>query len=273
MTFRCLRLTVLAIGFATPAAAQLRPLEPVAWDMLAPGRRTEATLGAALLSGQRASLAGTEGRLLEAGRFAWALRFNRIVLEAAGTLYRRLDNEVAFTAPAPATDAPDGKGRSDTGDYRVFTIVRLNSLESPTIATLRFGTRLPTTNNRVGLERDQMDFFALFGAAHSFTKFRVGAEAGVGIIGTRDPAYEQSDVALYTVSAEYGRGALRPTASFIGQFDGLKNGSARGAEDLKELRAGVRAQRGPWWAQVQGIKGFETYSPDYGITLTLGWIR
>ena len=273
---RALTLVVTAlaiIGGASPAAAQLRPLEPAPWEMLQPGRRAEATLGAAVLYGQRASLAGTEGRLLEAGNFAIRLRFDRIVLEGAGTLYRRLDDEVVITPPMAETHPSDGDGRSDTGDYRVSTIVRLNSLESRTIALLRFGTRLPTTNNRVGLERDQTDFFALLGLGHTFNGLRLGAEAGVGINGTRDPTYEQSDVAVYALSAEYGAGVLRPTASFIGHFDGLKNGSARGSEDLKELRLGLQAHGGPWRVQLQGIKGFETFSPDYGAALTVGWIR
>ena len=261
-----------ALGSNSPAAAQLRPLEPAAWQMLEPGRRAELVFGGAVLYGQRASLAGTEGRLLEAGNFAIRLRFDRIVLEGAGTLYRRLDDEVVITAPMVETHPVDGDGRSDTGDYRVSTIVRLNSLESPTVALLRFGTRLPTTNNREGLERDQTDFFALLGLGHTFSALRVGAEAGVGINGTRDPTYEQSDVAVYALTAEYGAGVLQPTASFIGHFDGLKNGSARGSEDLKELRFGLQARGRAWRLHLQGIKGFETYSPDYGFAITLGWI-
>ena len=262
-----------ALSCASPAAAQLRPLEPAAWEMLEPGRQAEVLLGGALLYGQRASRAGPEGRLLEAGNFAIRLRFERIVLEGAGTLYRRLDDEVVIKPPMAETHPVDGDGRSDTGDYRVSTIVRLNSLESPTVALLRFGTRLPTTNNREGLERDQTDFFALLGVGHTFDALQVGAEAGVGINGTRDPTYEQSDVAVYALTAEYGAGVIRPTASFIGHFDGLKNGSVRGSEDLKELRVGLQAHGRAWRLQLQGIKGFETYSPDYGAAITVGWIR
>ena len=273
MLLRCLLIAVSTFGAVVPLSAQLRPLEPAAWVLLEPGHSAEAMLGAALLDGQRASLAGTEGRLTEAGNFALRLRFGRVVLEGAGTLYRRLDYEEVFRLPATDTHPPDGNGRSDTGDYRVSTTIRLNSLESATIALLRFGTRLPTTNNRVGLERDQTDFFALLGLGHTFPRLRLGAEAGVGINGTRDPQYEQSDVAVYALAAEVGQGVIRPTASFIGHFDGLKNGNARGSEDLKELHVGLKAHAAGWWAALDGIKGFETFSPDYGVALTIGWMR
>src|SRR5690606_22084698 len=56
--------------FAPPLAAQLRPLEPLDWRALEPGRVAGLAFGAAAYRDQRASLAGTQGRLLEVGNFA-----------------------------------------------------------------------------------------------------------------------------------------------------------------------------------------------------------
>lgn len=261
---------VLALA-PTAARAQLRPLDPLEWAAIDTSASLLVGIGAGVLDDQRASLAGTRGRLVEAGMITAVLAFDRVALELAGTAFRELRDEVAYAAPVPLTEPPDAdRTRGDVGDFRVGTIVRLTPRASTVTAVLRFGTRLPTTNNTVGLERDQTDFYGLLGARANFAGVITAAEAGIGVHGLRDPFYEQSDVAIYALQAERARGLVRPVASFLGHFDGLTNGSHRGAEDLKELRAGVKLVRGRWWVRVLGVKGFETYSPSAGLLLTLG---
>ena len=66
--------------------AQLRPLDPFEWRMFEGGRAVSAPVGAGWLADQRASLAGTEGTLVEAGNFRAFWRTGRVVLEAGGTV-------------------------------------------------------------------------------------------------------------------------------------------------------------------------------------------
>src|SRR5690606_7025999 len=77
------------IVFAVEAHAQLRPLDPLTWSVFAEDRTLIAQVGAAVYDGQRASLAGVEGRLAELGEFSVAWRTGRVVLEAAGTILDR----------------------------------------------------------------------------------------------------------------------------------------------------------------------------------------
>jgi hypothetical protein len=43
-------------------------------------------------------------------------------------------------------------------------------------------------------------------------------------------------------------------------------------EDLSEVRLGLRIGRRKW-ISLEGIKGFETFSPTYGISLGFGVLR
>jgi hypothetical protein len=130
---------------------------------------------------------------------------------------------------------------------------------------LRFGTRLPTTDNRVGLDRDQTDFFALLGADQQSGNWHFSGEAGVGINGTRLANYEQSDVLLYAVEVRRRAGPVRIGLSMLGQED-LKTRHIRGNEDLGELRLGLRAGQRRWF-EVVFVRGIREFSPELGVLI------
>jgi hypothetical protein len=197
-------------------------------------------------------------------RVSW--RSGRILVEVAGTLQRFLREDTVISAPADGVDASSPEGsRRDAGDYRVQTVLRLSGDAAQTSTILRFGTRLPTTDNRVGLERDQTDFFASLGAARAFGAWYLMAEAGVGINGTRLSNYEQSDVMIYTATLEWRVAALAPFLSVVGQND-LHAGAVRGNEDLGEVRLGVRLGNTRWLHAVV-VNGFQDSSPRAGIVV------
>lgn len=257
------------IVFAVEAHAQLRPLDPLTWSVFAEDRTLIAQVGAAVYDGQRASLAGVEGRLAELGEFSVAWRTGRVVLEAAGTILREFEDDVIFAEPTGDARPPAGQRRTDAGDYRVMTTVRLTSADAPVLAVLRFGSRLPTTDNRVGLERDQTDFFALLGARVTRGALALGVEAGVGIHGTRQQRYEQSDVLLYALAAEYRFGSLTPSIVLVGQDDARSDWAIRGNEDLRELRLGLRVGDRRWLA-FTAVRGLTDFSPHAGLRVTAG---
>lgn len=259
---------VLACGIGAPgaAAAQLRPLSPATWEIFDAPTVVSARLGAGVLHDQRASLAGTEGRLLELGEFTVAWRSGRVALEAAGTLLRILDERSTFAPPYGGARPVEGGRRRDTGDYRISTLLLLTPPDRPAAAMLRFGTRLPTTDNRVGLERDQTDFFALVGGRVQSSLARATGEVGVGINGTRETGYEQSDVLAYALTAALRRGPVVPTLAVAGHFDGRPGRSTRGNEELAEVRIGVRTG-GRLRAEAELVRGLLPFSPGYGLLL------
>ncbi len=263
---------LLPLLAATGAGAQLRPLEPAEWRVWEPGRTTVAGVGFGGFADQRASLAGVEGRLVEAGNFEVAWRSGRVAVQAGGTVQRFLAGESTFAAPEENVRPGQGMDRHDSGDYRIATLVRLTPERSPALAVLRFGARLPTTDNRVGLDRDATDFFALLGGRVRRGALAAAAEAGVSINGTRDPGFEQSDVLTYALQAEYARGPLVPRLAVVGQVDGLAGRSIRGNEDLGEVRLGVRAGERRW-VRVELVRGYASFSPSAGVLVSAGIAR
>ena len=262
---------VLSLAYPSVVTGQLRPYEPFDWDLLESSRAVSGSFGAASLWSQRASLAGTDGHLTELGAFEVFARTGRVVLEVGGTMFRVFEEQDAFAAPTGGAEHLPLGTRRDAGDYRVSTTLLLSDQESASTAILRFGSRLPTTDNRVGLERDALDFFALVGGRLDRGLLRATAELGVGIHGTRLPDFEQSDVLIYILGLSSRSGQIRPTLLLLGHADALEH-SIRGNEKLSEIRLRLRGG-GRTWIQLEGIKGLTQTSPKFGVSLAIGTTR
>ncbi len=257
-----------ALAGAGGAAAQLRPLEPVPWEVFDPGVTAVAGLGANVFRGQRASLAGTEGRLLELGSYTAAWRTGRVALELGGSALRVFDDRSRWADPAGGAAARFGR-RVDAGELRLGTAVRLTPGRWPGAALLRFGARLPTASHVTGLEREETDFLGTLALAWRRTRLQATAEAGIGILGTRVPEFTQEDDLVYAARVAYQLGGFRPEATFAGQSSPLRFRRPRGVEDLRELRLGVRAGRRRW-LEVQWVHGLVPFSPASGLLLSAG---
>jgi hypothetical protein len=263
---------VSSLATATAAQAQLRPLEPVPWKLFEASNNFAAEIGGSRLLDQKASLAGTSGTLTELGNFSVAFRTGRVVLEAAGTGQRLFHDQSRFAQSYPDVVTAPGGDRHDSGDYRISTAVRLTPDAFPVVGVLRFGTRLPTTDNTTGLDRDATDFFATVGASSQRGPVSIGAETGLGIHGTREARFEQDDLLLYATRVELNGKSWTPTLSFVGQVHGYDHNAIRGVENLGEIRLGVRAGQSKW-IRVEAVKGYTTFSPSSGILITAGLVR
>jgi hypothetical protein len=273
MNFPAFAAALLLPFTAGPAAAQLRPLDPLEWRLIearSPEPAVHLEVGAGLFHSQRAALAGVEGRLVEAGNFRAFWRTGRIVLEAGGTAQRFFRDEARFAPPHPAVNPAYGGNRHDTGDIRFATTVRLTGDAAPVTAAIRFGTRLPTTDNLVGLDRDATDFYALAGGAWRRGGLLLAGEAGVSINGTRETDFEQKDVLQYALLADWTRGPLQPRITVVGDVLGPSR-QLRGSEPLGEVRVGARSG-GRTWLQVDAVRGFRQFSPAWGVLLAAGRI-
>lgn len=266
-------LTLAAVcGANATAGAQLRPLEPFSWRIFDDDVRIAADSRVARYQGQRASLAGTKGDLWEVPTVSFAWTSGRFAILASGTAVRFFAERERFRPPFPGVrPSPNGR-RHDSGEYTIGTGVRLTPLRHPIEALLRFGTRLPTTDNRTGLDRDATDFFATIVGHVRRRSLSVSLEAGLGITATRDSAFEQDDLLLYAARAEYDRGIVKPSVMVVGQAHGPTHKELRGVEDLSEVRLGLRIGDRTW-VRLEGIKGFETFSPEYGLSLGVGTLR
>jgi len=260
-------LAILALTAST-TGAQLRPLQPVPWRAFDPAG-VDLEVGVGVYQGQWASLAGLEGRLVELGSFraSWAL--GRVALELGGTAQLWFKEESTFAAPLEGVHGADGGSRRDAGDYRLSTQVALTGPEVPLKVALRFGVRLPTTDDVQGLERDQTDFFTALTGRIDRGPLRAGAEVGLGVYGTRDRRNEQVDVILFGLRGEYDLGKLDALFALAGQHDPRRAVEFRGNEDLGEVRLGLRAGDRRWLS-LTAVRGWTRASPDYGAVLTYG---
>ena len=262
-------LSLLVLGcFAAPGGAQLRPLDPMGWSTFErPGGTF--VVGGGFYSGQRVSLAGVEGRLAEVAAFQATWSYERVAVRLAGTLFRIFDDQHVFAEPLEDTRPPDGSTRRDAGDIRVSTIIRLTGTDAKVGAALRFGTRLPTTDNREGLGRDQADFFATFGLRFHEGPLAASIEGGAGVNGTRDPRHEQVDPILFAASLTYEAGLVHPVLELTGQHDPRSSRDRRGNENLGEVRVGALIGHDRW-IKVTGGRGWTPFSPEFGLTVLFG---
>jgi len=262
---------VAMLASAPAAAAQLRPLSPVDWEAFDGAKTVHAGIGAGLFGGQRAALAGTDGRLLELGNYRAAIRSGRIVLEISGTAVRHFHDREVLEPPVEDTRPPNDGPRLDTGDHRIATLLLLTSPDSPVDALLRFGTRLPTTDNAIGLDRDRTDFFATVAARAVRGPWSLAAEAGLGIHGSRSAGFDQADVLVYSAELKYGTAGMVPVVTVVGH-DGLTSRRIRGNEDLGEIRAGLQLGSGRW-LRFEAVAGIADAGPDTGVLISAGWRR
>lgn len=210
--------------------------------------------------------------LWEIANFAAAWRTGRVVIEVAGTGQRLFREQGRFDSPLPGVVPADDRRRHDSGDYRLSTTVRVTPDKSPISAAVRFGTRLPTTDNAIGLDRDATDFFATLGASATSGRLGLSGEAGLGIHATREESFEQEDLLLYALRTEYRARYLTPSLAFLGQKHGTAHSAIRGLEDLGEIRFGLRAGQ-KRWIRAEVVKGYETFSPSTGLIVSAGFVR
>ena len=251
-----------------PAAAQLRPLEPLEWRIFENDAVFIAGIGGGVLRDQPAPLAGTRGTLLEAGTYSVVMRSARIAIQLGGTALWRFTELDTTAAPVEIVEPANGV-RQDAGPAFVSTAFRFSPDSWPADLVLRFGATLPTTSNESGLERDRTDLFALLSARYTRGALSLSAENGVGINGTMRPGLPQSDVWTYAFGASYALQAVTLSADLVGRQDGHSY-VIRGNEDLRELRAGFDLGR-TRWLRVRYVRGLEdAASPAHGLRVSAG---
>jgi hypothetical protein len=259
---------LLLLLVPAPAAAQLRPIPALPWDAVG-AAGVAARVGIGWHHGARATLAGTRGTLLEIGDVTATWSAGRVALELGGTVLRVFTDRSTYAPPVAGARPADGARRRDTGEHRLGTIVRVTPGASPVEAVLRFGTRLPTTDNAQGLGRDQTDFYGTVGGRWRGAALELAGEAGVGILETRLERPEQVDVLLYAARAGWRRARARIWLEAVGQHDARRAAELRGLEDLSEARlvAELGADR---WARLTLVRGMTFASPELGVVLEGG---
>jgi len=253
-----------------PAAAQLRPLEPMDWRAFDPGTVVVARIGGGLFFDQRASIGQVEGRLVEAPGvvLSWTTGDEgRLVLRAIIHPRRLLRVDSVLGTPLPGATKL-GSPIVDAGDNAIETVLRLTPgvATGGSLAALRYGVRLPTHNHRKGLDRHKTDFYAMLGGRVVRGALTLAGQGGVGIWGTQAPGYDKVIPFLYEATASWRAGAVEPSLALVGQAVPTQ---IRGNEDLSELRAALRLGRARF-LEATLLRGVARYGPGWGVLVFAG---
>lgn len=254
---------------AAPASAQLRPAEPLDWRIFDRETQLVMSAGSGVLLEQGATIAGSRGTLAELGTYRLLWRSGRAGIDFGGTAVWRFREDTILRERAEGVDEARNGTRMDAGPLTVAAIVRLTPEHWRTDVALRFGTRIPTTSDESGLERDRTDFLATLGARWRYHGFSAMGETGVGINGTRDHEYPQSDVWSFALRLQQQVSHYAVFAGINGHQDGHSWTPPRGNEDQAEAHGGVRVGR-RWWAQGVYIHGWRGPAPNHGLQLSAG---
>ncbi len=262
---------IVCVSSAHTVAAQMRPLDPIEWEAFsAPGGR--ASLGLAVLSGQRAALLGSKGRLLDLGMVSAAFRVDRVVITVLGSARRAFDQQERYSEPAEGV-RPGDDDRSDAGTVTIATTVALGVPAGGDPGTAswaaRFGVRLPTTDDREGLERDETDVFASVGGRHRTDAWELAGELGASIFGVHGNRFAQTDPYQYAAAVRMLGRRARPYAHVTGHVDTRTHGPPRGNDNLSEVRVGAEIG-GRRWIDAAAILGLSRHSPAWGVRVRAG---
>lgn len=267
--------SALALGWATSAAAQQRPLQTEDPEVVGAGR----VLIEAGFDSERevtSPLYGLTGNRVSAPTLGVSVGLSAIAeVQIDAGFYQRLT--VTDRRPAPLASLLDftGDRTHDVEDVVFATKVRLLSegAQRPAIG-LRFATKLPTANNESGLGTDMTDFFVSLLLAKTVQSIRVVGNVGAAIVG--DPVAtqpDQHDLLAFGVSVAR---AMTTAAEIVGEINGrlnLANGDPEpGAENRATMRLGGRYTRGPVRVDAGVLLGMTSRDPSIGVTAGVTWV-
>lgn len=252
---------------ATPAAAaaQLRPMEAVPWRN---GPETMVMAGASAYGSARAPMAGVEGTLYEAAVVQLSAAFGRAAVRVQAARHV-LDPARRYAPPARTTE---DRGLERLSDFSDVTLETLLYFSTPDwlMAGMRLGSRVPSSDNEVGLDRDQADVYGTLMLGGGGEAVWIETEAGVGVHGSRGTQrLEQQDPLLYSAFLRAHRGPITARIGLIGHVFWTNDWSTRGNENMGEWRAGLRVGHHTF-LDAAAVAGLTRTSPDWGLRLRVG---
>jgi hypothetical protein len=273
-TFALSLLIVLAMGLASPAIAQQRPLVTEDPETVGTGN----ILIEAGFDAQREIFypaSGLTGDLLRLPTLGVSFGFSSILeLQIDGGFYQRLN--ISSIEPAPLSDKLEltGDTTSDVDDLVVATKIRVVSegQSRPSIG-VRLATRLPIASNESGLGLDTMDFSAVALFGKTARSVRVVGNFGLGILSDPVEGDRQNDVVLYGFS--FAR-ALDQAFELVGEINGrfnLRNERIPpGTETRSVMRAGLRFTHAAVRLDGGLLFGLTSRDPSFGFTAGVTYV-
>lgn len=268
----CAALVGIAIGFATAASAQQRPLITEDVDIIPPGSmRIE--VGVDFMQRARYSVSGLTGDLTRAGVIGINIGFApNVEFQIEGVAQNFLSINSQGVSAIPLNIAPGATSTNDTGDFTLWTKFKLRN-ETAHFPSLGFrvGVQLPNSNQGTGIGLNQTNAYGqiLFGKKFGRNaRVNTFGNLGIAILSAPTRTFTQNDVVTYGFA---GIVRLNEQFSLVSEVNGRMNtrpGSGPlGTESQGEARLGMQVRASGLRFDVAGIKGLTKLSPRSGVTV------
>jgi hypothetical protein len=263
-----------ALGLATPAAAQQRPLVTEDPEPIGAGRiLIEAGLDVS--HDQQYPVSGLRGNLLRAPTIGLSFGISSIAeFQLDGGGFNRLSIHERNAAPLSNMVTVTSNITHDVEDVVVGTKIRLRA-EGPGHPALavRFATRLPNAQNETGLGLDTTDFSMALLGAKTVQSLRVVGNIGFAILGDPTDGNRQNDVLIYGASLAR---AVTDHAEVVGEVNGRVSTRAGdafpGTESRGVLNMGARYTRGLVRVDAALFFGLTPTSPTVGFATGVTYV-
>jgi len=252
-----------------PLAAQNRPLQTSDAEILPPGTM-RAEVGFDFLQDVNFPLSGLSGDLTSLGVIGVRMGVGKMVeVQLEGAVQNFLDVKKQGASFVPVLELTGPRSTHDTGDFSLSTKIRIFGDRGrwPSLA-MRFGFRMPNSNQARGVGTNSTDVFALFILQKHFGKLNLFGNAGVAILQSPNAKFSQNDVLLYGGAFAYPlHRRLNVVGEAAGRYSSRKITTGLiGTESRSQARFGFQVFAGGFQWDVAGIAGLAKDDARSGFT-------
>jgi hypothetical protein len=262
----------IALGCATLAGAQQRPLITEDVDIIPPGSlRVSAAVD--FVQKARFPVSGLTGDLTRAGVIDFTIGLApNVEVEIEGVAQNFLSINTRGASAIPLNLAANANSTNDVGDFTLWTKIKLRNETAhlPSVG-FRFGVELPNSNQATGIGLNQTNAYGqvLFGKKFGQDgRINTFGNLGIGILTAPTALFTQNDVLTYGFA---GIVRLNKQFSLAGEVNGRTNTrpgqGPLGTQSQGEARIGMQVRASGLRFDFAGIKGLTNFSPHSGITV------
>lgn len=270
--FGSLLVLVVVFCFSPTTSAQQRPLLTEDVDIITPGSmRIES--GIDFLQGVKFPASGLTGDLTRVGVIGVNIGFApNVEFQIEGVAQNFLSINSRVPSPIPLTLAPGANSANDTGDFSLWTKIKLRTetARGPSLG-FRFGVQLPNSNQARGIGLNQTNAYGSVLIGKKFGnegRLNTFGNLGIAILTAPTDLFTQNDVLTYGVAGIF---RLNKQFSLAGEINGRANTrpgtGPLGTESQSEARLGMQIRASGLRFDFAGIKGLTSFSPNSGVTV------
>jgi len=271
---RLITLVVFSLTLACTASAQQRPLLTEDID-ITPAGSISISAGTDFLQNAKFPLSGLTGDLTRVGEIRIRTGYaSNVEVQMDGVIQEFLAIDSRSAAPPIPLDIA-GNSTNDFGDITTSVKIKLkNETRNLPAFGLKFGFKMPNSNEKKGIGTNQTDIFTKFIAQKTFgktkggsSKFKIFGNLGLGIMTAPLEQFSQNDVLLYGLAGVF---SVNDRINLVSEVNGrvsTQGGEAPlGTESQGQFRVGTQIKASGLQFDTAAIFGLTKFSPRSGIT-------